>query len=347
MEKQRNLSIELLRIISMFLIVLHHSVYHGYLKNPTHLSHEALTSVVGCLGAGGKIGVYIFIIISGYFLIQSDKWRFKKIMLLYCEVWFYSIAALIFNAMFHVTHISFKSFITSIFPIMFGNYWFMTTYMILMLFIPFINRCIQTLTKKQFQWLLCLLVVFSILIPTIPHTKVCENDLSLFITLYLTGGYFKKYPLEIGREEQLKRSLVGLLLSTLLLFATVSLLAFRHKSNVLMLAGNYSIFIYLVSICLFNVFANLNIHRGKKLILSLSSATLGVYLIHDNFVIRKFLWVKTLHLTKGGLHWSVIIKILVATVIIYLVCTLIDLCRQWVVKQGRRLYLMAKEKQAS
>lgn len=339
MEKQRNLSIELLRILSMFLIVLHHSVYHGYLKNDAHIPKEALTSFIGCLGAGGKVGVYIFIMISGYFLIQSNKWRFNKLKSIYGEVWFYSIAALLLNSILHITTLNLKCIVKSIFPIIFGSYWFMTAYMILLLLIPFINRCIETLTKKQFQWLLMVLVLFSILIPTFPYTKVAENNIGLFITLYLTGGYLKKYPFNLTRKKQLNWSAIGCVISAIVLFATVTLLSYSHVKNVLRFAGNYSIFVYAISICLFLFFANLHIYRGKKLILTLSSATLGVYLIHDNFIIRKLLWTNLLHLTHGSLESGikVILTIIIASAIIYAICTLIDLLRQWCFKKVSHL----------
>lgn len=65
----RNSSIELLRIISMILIVFHHFAFHGGFKwqtNSVTISHFWYNFIYG----GGKIGVNIFVLISGYFLID-------------------------------------------------------------------------------------------------------------------------------------------------------------------------------------------------------------------------------------------------------------------------------------
>ncbi|WP_189244288.1 acyltransferase family protein [Streptococcus macedonicus] len=77
--RKRNSNIELLRIISMLLIVSHHFSVHG--------SFESLDSItmfnkvwLQFIQLGGKIGVNIFVIISGYFLIQSSKNKLSKVL---------------------------------------------------------------------------------------------------------------------------------------------------------------------------------------------------------------------------------------------------------------------------
>ena len=67
----RNSAIELLRIISMIMIVFHHFAVHGGFDfgaslSPTHFWYNFILM-------GGKIGVNVFVLISGYYLIDNDK----------------------------------------------------------------------------------------------------------------------------------------------------------------------------------------------------------------------------------------------------------------------------------
>ena len=68
----RNTSIELLRIISMIMIMFHHFAYHGNFEwnfNEVTLPHLWYDFIL----MGGKVGVDIFVLISGYFLIENIR----------------------------------------------------------------------------------------------------------------------------------------------------------------------------------------------------------------------------------------------------------------------------------
>lgn len=78
-KKQRNSNLELLRIISMFLIVLGHFAWqtNWSVNNDTSLIR---LGAIHCLWIGGKLGVNLFILISGYFLINS-KFKLKSFLM--------------------------------------------------------------------------------------------------------------------------------------------------------------------------------------------------------------------------------------------------------------------------
>ena len=70
---QRNSSIELLRIIAMFMILAHHFIVHnGYdvLKLP--LGPERIFFQLVMAG-GGKVGVVIFFSISAWFFLDKEQ----------------------------------------------------------------------------------------------------------------------------------------------------------------------------------------------------------------------------------------------------------------------------------
>lgn len=78
-DNKRNSNIELLRIISMLMIVAHHYVFYGVEQN----YNPAISGIVFSSGTlinrcfslfllpGGVVGVAVFFIISGYFGIKN------------------------------------------------------------------------------------------------------------------------------------------------------------------------------------------------------------------------------------------------------------------------------------
>ena len=89
--EQRNSSIELLRIIAMFMILAHHFIVHnGYdvLKLPLGPERIFLQLV---MQGGGKVGVVIFFSISAWFFLdreQTIKSNLKRVWIMERELLF-------------------------------------------------------------------------------------------------------------------------------------------------------------------------------------------------------------------------------------------------------------------
>lgn len=80
--KNRSSNFEILRIIAMIMIVAHHFSVHGGFE--MYISSLQLNTIfLQFLQFGGKIGVNIFVLISGYFLINTDNIKVKKIIKLW------------------------------------------------------------------------------------------------------------------------------------------------------------------------------------------------------------------------------------------------------------------------
>lgn len=85
------------------------------------------------------------------------------------------------------------------FPVLSGQYWYVTAYVGLFFFIPFLNALGNRLTKLQFQYLLVTVFVLFSVIPTLLHTDVfpVEEGYSIWWLgiLYMLGMYVKKHGL--------------------------------------------------------------------------------------------------------------------------------------------------------
>lgn len=102
------------------------------------------------------------------------------------------------------THnVSVKILVKSLFPLSAGNYWYITSYMLIMLFCDYINEAIETLNKKNFEKLLILMFgVFSFL-PTIIQLHIMNDGgkgILNMLLIYFIGGYLRKYGIFIKKK---------------------------------------------------------------------------------------------------------------------------------------------------
>lgn len=163
--KIRQSNIELLRIAAMLMIVGHHMAVHGIYhvtagenaysvySMGTQLN-KAFTSL---FAPGGEIGVAIFFMITGYFQIKKNTFSLKKIILqsffygAFCTIAFGIIELLGGMAPLYVVKNIGKFAMKAVFTPITGNvWWFVTSYIIIMLLSPFINRYLNKLNKKGY-----------------------------------------------------------------------------------------------------------------------------------------------------------------------------------------------------
>ena len=291
MKRTRNSNIEILRIISMlFIVISHYTVHKGVLNASLPISFNRILLEITTLG---NIGVILFVLISGYFMIEQKRLKFKKIISLYLQIVFYSLGIYIIFMLLGLESFSVKEFIKSVFPITFGAYWFMSCYMILYLLSPFINKFLNGLSRAEYlKYLLLMVFIFSIL-TTVTTKSFYGNELIQFILFYSIGAYFKKYPKNIFNNDKLNKWLL-LLTSLLLVLSTVFFCIIGTRISIFNLRSSYffdrtSFLALLFSLSIFNIFINRK-QFNNKLINIIGSCTLGIYLIHDNFLIRSIIW---------------------------------------------------------
>lgn len=325
--EKRNSSIELLRIISMIMIIAHHYAVHGnYAMSKISLG---LISIQ-IFGMFGQVANYIFVFITGYFLVKS-KPNFKKILYLILEMEFYSIICYIAMVLVGEFPFNVNLLIQSLIPILYGN-WFIKTYIVLYLFIPFINKMIDRLDQKEFKKLLLLMLLIFVVIPTIAISMPYEvGNLLIFIFAYMVGAYIALYPNKYTEDIQfnIKGSLIFitlLVLSVIVIDIIGILMKSTYLLNKSMHFGNkYSIFTFLLAMFVFLVFKNIKF--TSNLINNIATSTLGIYLIHDNIFIRNWLWnvcfPNSNYLNSNYIYVHFFVKVMM----IYIVCLIIDKIR--------------------
>lgn len=180
--KTRNYGIDFLRMISMIMIVMLHTLGHGgILRSVSFLSvHYQIAWLLEVIAFGA---VNTYAMISGFVSVDSH-FKISNILILWLQVLFYGI--LINTVFFFLLPESRNTsgWIQALFPVTRKEYWYFTAYAGVFFLSPFINQMFRNLSEKQIKTLFCFtLVVFSV-VPTISQTFTPQQDV-----FYMGDGY--------------------------------------------------------------------------------------------------------------------------------------------------------------
>ena len=326
-QENRNSSFELLRIIAIVLIIMHHFSYHNelYLLPTTNFN-----SYLGLLlFSVGKIGVAVFILISGYFMVNK-KISIKKMIMLWLEVEFYIIIMTIITTIIKGSYpFKIRDTLKLLMPIMFNKYWFITAYMGLYTLSPLINMVITKITKNQFKALIKINFVIFIIIYSFLHNEqfiTTGNNLSiiiLFCFLYMIGAYIKLYDISFLKDKNKLVLLAYLFLSYTLYYTILVVIRMYFKNVIIDYYIDFKfILVFIISILAFYIFKKIKI--SSKLVNYISSSVFGIYLFQSHPLFGgKFLYRDLIQSTKFYNSKYLIIYILLITIIVFIVglCT--------------------------
>ena len=353
---ERMTNLELLRIVSMLLVVILHFI--GKSSNHpvlTDAEMEAWEYGAWALESFAIVAVNVYMLLSGY-LLAGSVFKVKRLVQLWLQLLFYSAGVGIVAAMFGYIPKEGISlyYLTQLFlPVSTNHYWFMTAYVLMYLFLPVLMAGVGKLTKKQFQIVLCVLFfVFCGMKSVLPiklTTDMQGYDCIWYLCMALLAAYIRLYGITFFRNK--KRSLLVYLISATAIFS-VSML-FRciyiqtgKLSDIVMVCYNYNhILVVLASVGFFCLFLHMQINSGllSRVICKLAPYTLGVYLWHENIAIRYEwpLWIQNFlgGATEGTL-WFLALFISVVAVFAIGIC--LDMIRSLLFKGAHKLLLFLK-----
>jgi len=313
MEKgnMRSSNIELLRIIAMLMIISYHIVCHCVnVQLVDKKSMERLGNglfnypafykklmILGTMNTFGIIGNVIFILISGYFMVQKigggiDIVKISKKLLyqLGAASIVLTIASTVCfrmkrNTFFHLINIQVFNSMS----------WFVGYYFaVILIAMLFLNDFLERIDNKGYVSFLTVNFAFvqfgwtgGLADGLIPGLRT----LLMGTFLYALGGYFKKY------DPLSKLRTYVFFLTIIITYFFVNLSAYntiedsienyiRNKPEEDFIQSipsftNYSIIVIIIGICLFEIFRRVRIPQSKFLNY-LGQSTFMVYLLHDN-----------------------------------------------------------------
>ena len=322
----RNSAIELLRILAMGMIVLSHICCHsGFDSTYSLLSVNRLFVQFGYLG---NLGVAVFLMISGYF---QSPFQTRTLSRLLAQVWFYSIG------LFLVCRFGFgygysSDMLWQVFlPTVYNEYWFFTAYMVLYLLSPFLNTMLRSLSRGQHRTMLAVMAFLWVMIPTLTKQHLYGAELAQFLLYYCLGAYLRRYPDNRFQKKGLRwAAAVG---AFAVLYGLTVVLGYCERFTPEAFGTSQRFYdrnglpVLIAALGLFTLAA-----YGKPFANSFVNAvggcTFGVYLIHDNPVVRELLWKHWLHWGDYFTSGSFIPRLMGSVILVYAACTAIEWLRQ-------------------
>lgn len=332
--KKRMVNIELLRVISMLMVVMLHYLGKGDLLPSLTESMETAGYVAWFMESLCIVAVNVYMLISGYFLVESS-FKLSRLCGLVFQVLFYSLlvpVVLLCLGILQPDQISFYQLLQYVFPTLMEQYWFVTAYVLMYLLSPFLASAVHHMSKRKLQITLALLLsVMSLSKSVLPVQLEMDNfgyDALWFVCVYLVAAYIRLYGIPFFNSA--KKSFAMYFLGVAGIYALSMLLhVICVKTGKLEffvdVAFEYNhIFNLFAAISLFYAFLHLKDREGKmsSLICKLGGWSFGVYLLHEQVEIR-YLWPKWLGAGAITEVWQVVLYSLGAVIVVFVagVCT--------------------------
>lgn len=304
----RSSNFELLRIVAMIMIIMHHLFIHcigkqlidiesianmnnGYFNNPTVYNKLFIADYAYFMG---PLGNAFFILISGYFMSEKENIDMKNISIKLLSQLVFASICLIFVS-FIWSMISTGRF-TGVADISYFNSlaWYIGYYFLIILTGKlFLNNYLAKLNKTQY--IEFLFIIFSLIEFTWTGTFL-DNlipGLRLLCTgifLYSIGGYIKKY----NPFNKIKISVIILyivLVICVIYFSAYNIRVINIEEfinsgekeyiQVIPRFDNWDFLVLTASVMIFELFRRMKPFHNK-IINFLGGATLMIYIIHDN-----------------------------------------------------------------
>lgn len=327
----RNSSIELFRIVTMLCVIAHHYVVNsGITEAITRENVLAFPSMFSLLfGWGGKTGINCFVLITGYFMCQSQI-SVKKYLKLILEVEFYTLVIYLIFLFSGYEEFSLKELIRALIPVYGLGTGFSSSYLIFYLFIPYLNLLIKSMNRTQHLRLVGICLLTGTMLQTFLKVSAAFTYVGWFIVLYFTASYIRLYPRKYFGE----RKLWGMALLIFLLLSWGSVMAgawiyarwgkgvyyyFVSDSNKLLAVAT--------AVSAFLFFINLRL-RYHPIINNIAASVFGVLMIHANSdTMRQWLWKDLLDNVAAYNSSNYVLHAIGSVLGVYVVCTLIDMVR--------------------
>lgn len=328
--RERNWGLDLLRMVSMCMIVVLHLLSQGgVLGRVTPFSWGF--SMAWLLEAGALCAVNCYGLISGY-VGGAGTFRYGSYLSHWLPVAFWSVGLYVLFWAIEPGLGSVDGLLTSFFPVLNAEYWYFTAYTVVFFLTPFLNLIVRHIDQIQARNLcLTLMLLFSVLPSFVkgdPFTLRFGYSPLWLIALYLIGGCLKKF----GCRGVLP-PWGSLLVFTLAVAATwwgklwetasaqppARSFFLQYTAPLMLLAG----------LALFHCFRQLSIrHRAAVgLIGFFAPASFGVYLIHTHPMVWHVLLRDCMvpFLTLSAPHYLALV--VAAAVGIFLVCACAEALR--------------------
>lgn len=323
---QHNFNIDILRLSAMLMVVILHvartsgaldlSLDNNFSGKMWSNFWESLTIYA----------VNVYALITGY-LCYKRTWVPNRFFYLWGIVLFYGLGIELLYYIFSGRAISASTILSLILPTS-GYYWYVSAYTVLFFLIPFINKLIDCLDQRAHLKLI-LMFVCTLSIPAFygaPRLAQDGHNALWLIVMYICGAYIQLYP-----PQKIKLKIWAIIYAicvitaflTLILGGNIEVIYFRRYTSPVVFMGAIAFFMMCMGI-------PLNGNKYLKILSWASPLAFSVYLIHCHQHVWQLMNTWLFH--YGRIYEYSWWFIPVISIIVFIVCIIVDSCRAYLFK---------------
>lgn len=327
----RNYGIDLLRCVSMLLIVVLHIYNQGGFLNAISGKDTYYVNYTLRLIALGSVNLYAMI--SGYVMLHGS-FKLRRLIGLWVQVVFWGLVLCAVGMLVLPEAIGGKQWIRAAFPVTQKEFWYFSAYVGVFLLSPVINRGILALNRAQAYALMlgCILLfsfgtVFGLFYQGDPFVMGSGYSVLWLLIMYIVGACLNHTDF-FRRKDVVELLLVMAICLALCIAWAVLPLPRGLKDTKKQIISYLNPLMLIFDICLFGLFSKMKLQGAfpRKLIGFLAPLTFSVYVIH----VHPLCWtLMKLRFTfiAGYRELTYIPLVLAFALAIYLVCSLLDYLR--------------------
>lgn len=281
--------------------------------------------------------MWIFVLITGYFMVSSKGPVVPKLLKLWLQVFTTSV---IFNVIFIVfgdVPADSIEWTSQLLPVISGTWWFASAYLIFLPFVPFVNRLLNGLDRREHLTLIVMMLFVWFVIPSFTHSGMYGSQIIMFLAMYVVGAYIGLHPESFdksaGHYGMLTLASIGLMA---LLIAVIDLSGpvggLRPFESTMVWGEDRSIIVVLVATLTFLTFRRLDLGRIRWINV-IASTTFGVYLIQEHTQMRHWIFQS---LDMGSHYGSpdLVPYVLACMLGIFALCSVLEFVRMQTVERA-------------
>ncbi len=331
---ERNYGIDILKILAIFMVVILHILGRGGILDACEVG-SAQYYVSWLMESLAYCAVNCFAMATGYLMIDK-KYKTSRIISLWLQVSFFSI---IFTVIMELMsyEVDAKLWFKSFFPASTGLYWYFSAYFGLFFLMPFINKLLNSLSKRQFTLLCTVLLAFFSVINMVKFSDIFSTysgyDCFWLCIVYIFGAYIKRFNI-FEKTNKLWFLLIYIASACVSFVSYVALNQMKDRpfSSIIpdkVLLQYTSPFVVLCAFSLLIFCSKIQLRNKaiKKLVVTLSSLSFGVYIIH----LHRLFWIH--YLKNAFVSYSefsplkLAFMVLITAIAIYLACSIVEWLR--------------------
>ena len=329
---KRESNFEIMRTMAMFFIVIYHCLIRGIdeqyvfnIDNPISLFNLLFSELMLAISS---ISVNLYVMISGYFLVDLD-FKMSRIVRLWVLTCFYSCIISVIMMSVGVTTFNTVSLCKSLFPLSTDSYWFVTQFVAILILSPFLALLMRQLSYRQYIYLLIGMACICLAIfPEFPlgrrYHVAHGNSVWSFAYLFLIAGFIKHHIKRINKTK-----LLLLIFITTFMSIICEIYGGYQNGTVRLCWLDYNGLPFILSVLVFLYVRQIKECNSNiwNILVKIAPYTLGVYLIHDHLLVRGWLW-KMVSVTSDCEKWMFPLIVIGICILIFFSCIFIEVIRK-------------------